>query len=117
MDQWEQKNNRNISKIDSKDRSTKTRVTLPYNQGGLKGPELGLPSPCSDDIDETEPDTQEDAGTSKGQMHTTEKLGCCVPGPMQGLQRHLHRGDGEQIWSEIKGAQERCKDSGGEEVH
>ena len=33
MDQREQKNNRKISKMDSKDKSTKIRVTLPYVRG------------------------------------------------------------------------------------
>ena len=51
------------------------------------------------DVDET---ARKDGGTSKGQTHTTKELGCCVPGPVQGLPRHLHRGDGEKIWGEDK---------------
>ena len=47
-------------------------------------------------IDETAPETQEDAGTSQGQTHTTGEHGCSVPGPIQGLSIHLQLWDGEK---------------------
>ena len=61
--------------MDSKGKSTKTRVTLPYIRWVSEACELGLLPPWSGDIDETAPDTQEDAGTSEGEMHTTGGLG------------------------------------------
>ena len=61
--------------------------------GCFRGPEMGLLPPWSGDVNETTTDTQEDAGTSEGQTHTTGELGCYVPGHMQGLQIHIHWGD------------------------
>ena len=90
MEQREQKNKK-IRKLDSKDKSSKTRVTLPYIRGVSEALESGLPMPWGGNVYETPPDTQGDAGTSEGQAHSTGKLRCGVPSPIQGLPRHVHR--------------------------
>ena len=78
------------------------------HQGGFRSTNLGFLPPWSGNADETTPDTQENTGTSQGQMQTTAEFGCSLPGPMQGLRMHLHRADGDKIWDEGKGTQERC---------
>ena len=53
--------------------------------------------PWGGNDDEAPHDTQEDSGTSQGQMYTTGQLRCGVPGPMQELSMRLHKGDGGEV--------------------
>ena len=82
LDQRELKKNLKINKKDSKDKSTKTRVILPYIKGVSEvqsqvffyhGVVMSITWNSG---------TQEDSGTSQGQMDTAGKFRCSVLDPM-----------------------------------
>ena len=110
MDQWEWKNNQKITKKDSQDNCTKIKA-IAIHQRCVRGAEPGLPPSWSGNVDETAPDTQEDAGTCtctcQGQMHMTGELWSGVLSPCKDCQC-IYTGEMERRYGVREKKHKRC---------